>query len=243
MNAPVKPLAAAPGKSSDEGLTVAVARTLDDLMRVVAIRSLVYLGDQACPYDEEYDGNDFAGATHLLLRKHGEPIGVVRLRWFADFAKLERLAIRAEYRGGGGLMMLSKAAFRQGLSAADGPCPDATGPLLATLFPRASASRPQAVFVFRLRICRDGVRSAAAERCDQHRQRSDGAVAARRRMGSTRRTRPRRDACRPAIHQLNLTWFGSIRPERPNGHLNHSAARPGHYFRIAISAGPRGSIS
>ena len=113
MNALFKPLAAAaPVKSADDGLTVMVARTLDDLMRVVVVRSLVYLGDQVCPYDEEYDGNDFSGATHLLLLKHGEPIGVVRLRWFADFAKLERLAIRAEYRGGGGLMMLSKAAFR-----------------------------------------------------------------------------------------------------------------------------------
>ena len=112
MNALFKPLAAAaPVKSADDGLTVMVARTLDDLMRVVVVRSLVYLGDQVCPYDEEYDGNDFSGATHLLLLKHGEPIGVVRLRWFADFAKLERLAIRAEYRGGGGLMMLARAAF------------------------------------------------------------------------------------------------------------------------------------
>jgi predicted GNAT family N-acyltransferase len=122
MNAPFKPLAVsapklapvnpAPDVPANDGLSVVVARTLDDLMRVMMIRSLVYLGDQACPFDEEYDGNDFAGATHLLLLKHGEPIGVVRLRWFADFAKLERLAIRADYRGGGGLMMLSKAAFR-----------------------------------------------------------------------------------------------------------------------------------
>jgi predicted GNAT family N-acyltransferase len=118
MNAPFKPLAtnplptARPPARDDSGLSVVVARTLEDLMRVMMVRSLVYLGEQACPYDEEYDGNDFAGATHLLLLKHGEPIGVVRLRWFADFAKLERLAIRAEYRGGGGLMMLSRAAFQ-----------------------------------------------------------------------------------------------------------------------------------
>ena len=90
---------------------VVVARTLNDLMQVVAIRTLVYMGEQVCPYEEEFDGNDFAGATHLILRKAGEPIGVVRLRWFADFAKLERLSIRKEYRGGPGLMMLSRAAF------------------------------------------------------------------------------------------------------------------------------------
>jgi predicted GNAT family N-acyltransferase len=107
MNAPFRAL---DGDALD-GLTVVVARTLDDLMRVWAVRSLVYLGDQACPFEEEFDGNDFAGATHLMLLKRGEPIGVVRLRWFAGFAKLERLAIRFEHRGGRGLMLLSRAAF------------------------------------------------------------------------------------------------------------------------------------
>ena len=37
---------------------------------------------------------------------------MVRLRWFADFAKLERLAIRREYRGGSGLMMLGRHSFQ-----------------------------------------------------------------------------------------------------------------------------------
>jgi predicted GNAT family N-acyltransferase len=117
MNAPFRPAPAAPAEGgaivrrADDGLEVSVARTLDDLMRVCAVRSLVYLSEQACPFEEEFDGNDFAGATHLLLLKHGEPVGVVRLRWFASFAKLERLAIREEYRGGRGLMLLSRAAF------------------------------------------------------------------------------------------------------------------------------------
>jgi predicted GNAT family N-acyltransferase len=112
MNAPFRPLSGdAIVHRPNDGLVVSVARTLEDLMRVCAIRSLVYLGEQACPYEEEFDGNDFAGATHLLLRKHDEPIGVVRLRWFAGFAKLERLAIRADHRGGRGLMLLARAAF------------------------------------------------------------------------------------------------------------------------------------
>jgi predicted GNAT family N-acyltransferase len=69
------------------------------------------MGDQACPYEEEFDGNDLCGATHLLLRCGREPVGVVRLRWFGDFAKLERLAVRKEHRGGPGLLMLTRAAF------------------------------------------------------------------------------------------------------------------------------------
>ena len=90
---------------------IEVARTLDDLMKVQAVRTLVYMGEQDCPYDEEYDGNDFCGATHLLMSWRGEPVGVVRLRWFGEFAKFERLAVRKEHRGGPGLKLLCQAVF------------------------------------------------------------------------------------------------------------------------------------
>jgi predicted GNAT family N-acyltransferase len=74
-------------------IAVSVARTLDDLMQAMAIRSVVYMGEQLCPYDEEFDGNDLAGATHLIARIGSQPVGVIRLRWFCDFAKLERLTV------------------------------------------------------------------------------------------------------------------------------------------------------
>lgn len=105
------PLEARTPAAVDEGeLVVSVCRTVDDILRAVAVRALVYLGEQACPYEEEYDGNDFAGATHLLLRRDGEPIGTLRIRWFADFAKTERVAVRREYRGGRATLMLILAA-------------------------------------------------------------------------------------------------------------------------------------
>jgi predicted GNAT family N-acyltransferase len=93
------------------GYEVSVVRTLDELAQVQAVRTLVYMGDQLCPYDEEFDGNDLCGATHLLLRLGREPVGVARVRWFGEFAKFERLAVRAEHRGGPGLLMISKAVF------------------------------------------------------------------------------------------------------------------------------------
>ena len=84
-----------------EAVTViVVARTLDDLMQVMSIRSVVYMGEQFCPYEEEFDGNDIAGATHLIARIGSQPVGVVRLRWFCDFAKLERLTVMPHCRGG-----------------------------------------------------------------------------------------------------------------------------------------------
>jgi predicted GNAT family N-acyltransferase len=90
--------------------TVTVARSLDELMQAVALRAMVYMGEQGCPYDEEFDGNDFVGATHLILRCGGEPVGVARLRWFADFCKLERLAIRQEHRSVPALLALAREA-------------------------------------------------------------------------------------------------------------------------------------
>ena len=112
MNANVRmPMEARPAAEVDEGLLeVVVCRTLQDLMQAMAVRTLVYMGEQACPYDEEFDGNDFAGATHLILRRNGEPIGTLRVRWFADFAKVERVAVRREFRGGRATLMLIQAA-------------------------------------------------------------------------------------------------------------------------------------
>lgn len=83
--------------AGEQAVTITVVRNLDDMMRVISIRSAVYIGEQACPYDEEFDGNDFA-ATHLLGYVGSEPAGSLRLRFFADFAKVERLAVRKEFR-------------------------------------------------------------------------------------------------------------------------------------------------
>jgi predicted GNAT family N-acyltransferase len=94
-----------------EAVSVSVAHTLDDLMQAMAIRSVVYMGEQLCPYDEEFDGNDLAGATHLIARIGREPVGVIRLRWFADFAKLERLTVLPTCRGGAVPRALLDAAF------------------------------------------------------------------------------------------------------------------------------------
>lgn len=78
-------------------LSVAIARTFEDMMRVASVRSAVYIAEQQCPYEEEFDGNDFS-ATHLIGYVGGEPAACLRVRYFADFAKLERLAVRREFR-------------------------------------------------------------------------------------------------------------------------------------------------
>jgi predicted GNAT family N-acyltransferase len=89
---------------SKAGTSVRIARTVEDLQMVAAIRAAVYMSEQACPYDEEFDGNDLV-AAHFIGFIGREPVGCLRVRFFADFSKIERLAVRAQYRN-------STVAFR-----------------------------------------------------------------------------------------------------------------------------------
>lgn len=120
---------------------VSVAHTLNDVMQVIAIRSVVYMSEQDCPFDEEYDGNDFV-ATHLIARVRGQPIGVVRIRWFADFCKLERLAVLKDHRGGPATNMLLETALtmaaRKGYRQLVGHCQ----PRLVAFWRRKYKARP-----------------------------------------------------------------------------------------------------
>jgi predicted GNAT family N-acyltransferase len=89
---------------------VKVARTFEDIAQVLAVRSATYLAEQYCLYSEEFDGNDFC-ATHFLGTIDGDAAGSIRVRFFSDFAKIERLAVRAEYRNSRLAFELVKAAI------------------------------------------------------------------------------------------------------------------------------------
>ena len=69
----------------------------DQMAKVMAIRAAVFMMEQNCPYSEEFDGNDYAGAQMLGL-VNGEPAAVLRIRYFAGFVKLERLAVLPRFR-------------------------------------------------------------------------------------------------------------------------------------------------
>src|SRR5262249_50138213 len=80
-------------------ITVHVVRSLDDLQKVNVLRALTYMAEQACPYEEEFDGNDLC-ALHLLANENGQPAGSLRLRFFNGFCKIERVCIDPRRRGG-----------------------------------------------------------------------------------------------------------------------------------------------
>jgi predicted GNAT family N-acyltransferase len=109
----------------NDNIEFRVVQTIDDWMRVAAVRAIVFMGEQDCPYDEEFDGNDFTG-TQVLALVNGEPAATMRIRYFADFAKLERMAVRSQYRSA----QLGRQIFyyardfcaRKGYSEAFGQC-------------------------------------------------------------------------------------------------------------------------
>ncbi len=90
-------IAGDPDRMDERHETVRVVRTVEDFMKIVSVRSIVYVSEQKCPYAEEFDGNDFC-AMHLLGCIDGEAVACVRIRFFGDFAKIERLAVRLEAR-------------------------------------------------------------------------------------------------------------------------------------------------
>ncbi len=91
-------------------LTTKVVSTAEELMQVFAVRAAVYMAEQQCPYEEEFDGNDYCG-THILGLVDGKPAGCVRIRWFADFAKAERMTVLKSYRGTGIGDLIARRAF------------------------------------------------------------------------------------------------------------------------------------
>ncbi|WP_017326100.1 GNAT family N-acetyltransferase [Synechococcus sp. PCC 7336] len=77
-----------------------VTRSLDETIAVLAVRAIVFIEEQNCPYEIEVDGRDWS-STHILGEIDAEPFAAGRIRFFSHYAKLERLAIRKAYRGRG----------------------------------------------------------------------------------------------------------------------------------------------
>ena len=90
-------------------LCVEIVRDLADYMKVVAIRSSVFLAEQDCPYDEEFDNNDLS-SLHLIAYLRGEPVATLRIRFFAGFAKIERVCVMKHVRGGALVKLMIETA-------------------------------------------------------------------------------------------------------------------------------------
>jgi len=81
-------------------LDIHIVHTIEDLQKALCVRSIVFIEGQHCPYSVECDGLDFS-AIHFLGTIGEEPVAAARIRLFKDYVKIERVAVRKEYRGKG----------------------------------------------------------------------------------------------------------------------------------------------
>lgn len=77
-----------------------VVPNLEDLIKAFIVRGIVFVEEQGVSYNIEHDEHDFS-ATHILGEMDGEPFAAGRIRAVGEYAKLERVAIRKQYRGKG----------------------------------------------------------------------------------------------------------------------------------------------
>ncbi|MGI9289102.1 MAG: GNAT family N-acetyltransferase [Pseudomonadales bacterium] len=77
-----------------------IAADLEELSKAFAVRCIVFCGEQDVPYTVERDKYDVA-ALHIVGQAGGEPMAAARIRFDADCARLERIAIVKAYRGKG----------------------------------------------------------------------------------------------------------------------------------------------
>lgn len=61
-------------------MKVTVARTLDDFMKVMVIRGIIFIGEHGHRYNMEFDEHELSNRTHMLaLDDTNEPIGIMRV--------------------------------------------------------------------------------------------------------------------------------------------------------------------
>ncbi|KTC64806.1 GNAT family acetyltransferase (plasmid) [Legionella adelaidensis] len=82
-------------------ISIKKVNTKEEINQCLHIRFKVFVQGQSVPLEEDQDGRDFLESEHFLLRIHQEPVGTARIRYLADTAKIERVAILNSYQGTG----------------------------------------------------------------------------------------------------------------------------------------------
>ena len=81
-------------------VTYTIADSKDDLIDVLRLRVEIFVMEQNGPHDEEPDVHDKESAF-VVAKADGTIIGTARFRNVGDTVKIERIAVKKEYRGRG----------------------------------------------------------------------------------------------------------------------------------------------
>ncbi len=74
-----------------------IVRCQADLDQAFALRRSEFIEKQHVPEEKEFDGNDFS-ATHIIAKDGNKVIGTMRVRYFHDFVRFERMCVSPDYR-------------------------------------------------------------------------------------------------------------------------------------------------
>ena len=77
-----------------------IVTSLDDLLKTYMVRGIVFMEEQNIGYALEIDEYEHE-CLHILGEHNGEPIAAARIRFRGQYAKLERIAVRRNWRGKG----------------------------------------------------------------------------------------------------------------------------------------------
>lgn len=90
-------------------IAVNKATNQQDLDKVFAIRKTVFVGEQSCPPELEWENEDIS--VHFLAKFGDEDAGACRWRKTENGYKIERLAVLKQFRGKGIASEMIKAIF------------------------------------------------------------------------------------------------------------------------------------
>lgn len=93
-------------------IRVKKVETDQELKEAFKVREVVFIEEQECPPDEEFDGFDDE-SIHFIAYISGEPVGTSRYRKTDKGVKLERFAVLKEHRGKGVGKRLVQTALGQ----------------------------------------------------------------------------------------------------------------------------------
>ena len=85
------------GHNREQFIRFELVTTPKQWLHASAVRSICFMEEHSVPADQLFDGNDYM-ATHVIAYDGDEPVGTARIRWFKDFAKIERTSFRKAYR-------------------------------------------------------------------------------------------------------------------------------------------------
>lgn len=78
-------------------LNIVIVSNDEQYSGAMQVRRAVFVNECNIPEEKEFDGNDYS-ATHILALDDNKPIGTMRIRYFNNFVKMERMCVLKDYR-------------------------------------------------------------------------------------------------------------------------------------------------